>query len=68
MTNHPSRNTIRTYRVNTGAMTTKTFEASSVAEACSWVRENSFPNYALPRWLEVKAQSVWVRVVDGEAV
>lgn len=50
---------MNTYRVNTGEMRTVSFEAESVEAACIWVRDNSFPNYAYPRWLEVRNGSEW---------
>lgn len=46
--------TTSTYRVNTGEAKSLSFKASSIEEACDWVRSNFFPNYAYPRWLEIK--------------
>lgn len=54
------------YRVNTGEALFKEFSADNVEDACAYVNDHQFPNYALPRWLEVKKDGKWVRWTKEE--
>jgi hypothetical protein len=52
-----------TYRVCNGSLVFRPFTASSIEEACEYVRQHQNPDWAAPRWLQVLRNGtfVWVR-------
>jgi hypothetical protein len=51
-----------TYRVNTGECIFRNISADNVEAACEFVRNHQFPNYAYPKWLEIKVDGEWKRL------